>query len=253
MALLNPLQGDGKIKKESAVDKLCETIRQLILNGTWRTGEKLPTEHELADYFGLNRMTVRAALQRLNALGILETRVGDGTYVRSFDFASLVSEVSDFYETPDLMESIGEFRQVVEGGCARLIIDRGTPEEIKELRRISEELSEYMDRRRQCFSSGTDVSDQEIGRSYQLIFQFHEQLFRMTHNTLLYYAHAVSRDAVCKALMANGERRMRYFYEQGQFDRVKQHEKILAAIERKDYDACQDAITKYVGQEVAPY
>ena len=60
-----------KIKKESAVDKLCSILREQILSGTWRTNEKIPTEHELAERFGLNRMTVRAALQRLNALGIL--------------------------------------------------------------------------------------------------------------------------------------------------------------------------------------
>jgi len=239
-----------KIIKESAVDKLSSVLRELILNGTWQTGEKIPTEVELAEQYGLNRMTVRAALQRLNALGILETRVGDGTYVRPFDFVSLISDVSDFYECPELMDSIGEFRQIVEGGAARLIIDRGTPEDLEELRRICRELSAAEDRR---FANYTHPDPEDAKRSYELIFQFHEQLFKMTHNTLLYYAHAVSRDAVCKALMANGERRFKYFCEHQVYGQRKQHEVILAAIEAKDYERCRIEIEKYVGQEVDPY
>lgn len=43
-----------------------------------------PSESDLADLFGVNRLTVRLALQKLNTLGILDTRVGDGTYVCAF-------------------------------------------------------------------------------------------------------------------------------------------------------------------------
>lgn len=42
----------------------------------------IPSEHELKERFNVNRNTIRAALNRMNALGIIETRQGDGTYLK---------------------------------------------------------------------------------------------------------------------------------------------------------------------------
>ena len=56
-----------KIKKVSAADLVCSKIKELVTNGTWATDQKIPSESELADTFGVNRLTVRIALQRLNA------------------------------------------------------------------------------------------------------------------------------------------------------------------------------------------
>ena len=72
---------DLKIKKKSTADLVCEKMKSMISNGTWQYYQKIPSESDLAEMFGVNRLTVRIALQRLNALGILDTRVGDGTYV----------------------------------------------------------------------------------------------------------------------------------------------------------------------------
>ena len=237
-----------KIKKESAVDKLCSILREQILSGTWRTNEKIPTEHELAERFGLNRMTVRAALQRLNALGILETRVGDGTYVRAFDFTDLIANISNFYTSMELLDDVWEFRKIVEGGSARLIIDNGTEEDLAELRRISEEMTAAQN---QLIEAGGYPDSDAVNHMYQLIFLFHEQLFKMTHNKLLYYAHAVSKDAVCQALMISGQQREEHYFNVGTPEKLKFHEKIVELIVAKDYDACQEAITKYVSREIA--
>ena len=83
-----------KIKKTSAADLVCRKMRELIVDGTWAINEKIPSEADLAENFGVNRLTVRIALQRLNALGVLETRVGEGTFVRSFDFDKHLAEIS---------------------------------------------------------------------------------------------------------------------------------------------------------------
>lgn len=243
----------GKIKKESAVDKLCAAMRQRILSGVWSTNEKIPTENELAEAFGLNRMTVRAAIQRMNALGIMETRVGDGTYVVPFNFTNLISEVSEFYTSSELVKETAVFRQIVEGGSYRLIIDNGTPEELEQLRVISAELSECLDRRIALEKQGEKVPDTLKNYSYSLIFRFHDQLFTMTHNKLLYYAHAISRDAVCRALCESGERRQIVFSQTGEWDNLKYHEKILEAIEEKNYEECRRRLTQYVSLETRYY
>ena len=80
------MEDNMRIKKVSASEQVCEAIQEQISGGVWRVGDKLPSESELAQKFGVNRLTVRMALQKLNALGIVETRTGSGTFVIEFDF-----------------------------------------------------------------------------------------------------------------------------------------------------------------------
>ena len=82
------MEEDMKIKKVSASEQVCEAIQDQISAGVWKVGDKLPSESDLAAKFGVNRLTVRMALQKLNALGIVETRTGSGTFVIEFDFES---------------------------------------------------------------------------------------------------------------------------------------------------------------------
>lgn len=56
-------------------------LRQNIEDGEWKVGDKIPAERELANDFGVSRMTLRQAIQALVDEGILERRVGSGTFV----------------------------------------------------------------------------------------------------------------------------------------------------------------------------
>ena len=122
----NMPENSMKIKKMSAPDLICERIKSLISNGTWEQNKKIPSESELAETFGVNRFTVRMALQKLNTLGILDTRVGDGTYVSSFNFEKHIQEIAEFYINPELLDDVSEFRMLIEVECARLAIQRAT-------------------------------------------------------------------------------------------------------------------------------
>ena len=110
---------ETKIKKVSTVDLITEKMKTFILDGTWALNKKIPSESELANIFGVNRFTVRMALQKLNIIGVLETKAGDGTYVRSFDFEKHMEQIYDFYMTPKLLDDITEFRYDYRSGmCA---------------------------------------------------------------------------------------------------------------------------------------
>ncbi|MBP3731273.1 MAG: GntR family transcriptional regulator [Mailhella sp.] len=60
-----------------------QKITQALLDGRWKLFERLPSERLLAEEFGVNRTTLRAAMTALAAKGILETRHGSGTHVRA--------------------------------------------------------------------------------------------------------------------------------------------------------------------------
>src|SRR5579862_4751277 len=72
------------VARQSVVDAVSDRLRGEILSGRLRPGTRLPSERELSLALGVNRLTLRAALGRLEALGLVATRHGAGTMVTSW-------------------------------------------------------------------------------------------------------------------------------------------------------------------------
>lgn len=72
-----------RINRGSLVETAIESIRTAIEQGQWSVGDRLPVEAELATALGVSRNTVREAVRVLAHVGMLETRQGDGTFVRA--------------------------------------------------------------------------------------------------------------------------------------------------------------------------
>lgn len=71
-------------RKVTVVDSIIEQFISLIQNGTLKPGDRLPTERELLQMFGVSRSSVREALQGLVAMDLIDVRVGEGTFVKGF-------------------------------------------------------------------------------------------------------------------------------------------------------------------------
>ena len=168
-----------KIKKVSVVDQVSEALKDNILNHTWEPGDKLPSEGDLADTFGVNRLSVRMALQKLNTLGLLETRVGDGTYVRKFSMAPYMNEIADIYMDEKHLNDVRELRNLLEGEAMRIAVSSSTEEEREELRQCYEQ---YEEKRSQLKE---DVDNERLmDELAEADFEFHHQVIRMSHNDL---------------------------------------------------------------------
>src|SRR6202789_4670416 len=72
------------VARQSVVDAVADRLRGDILAGRLRPGTRLPSERELSLALGVNRLTLRASLARLEALGLITTRHGAGTVVASW-------------------------------------------------------------------------------------------------------------------------------------------------------------------------
>jgi GntR family transcriptional repressor for pyruvate dehydrogenase complex len=72
------------VARQSVVDAVADRLRGEILAGRLRPGTRLPSERELSLALGVNRLTLRASLARLEALGLITTRHGAGTVVASW-------------------------------------------------------------------------------------------------------------------------------------------------------------------------
>ena len=114
----------SKIRQPKLSDVIEQQLEFLILEGTLRPGEKLPPERELAKQFDVSRPSLREAIQRLEAKGLLLRRQGGGTFVQSSLWQSfsdpLVELLSDHPESQfDLLET----RHALEGTrhCAALM------------------------------------------------------------------------------------------------------------------------------------
>lgn len=200
------MEQDLKISKKSTADLVSDKIKELITNHTWTTGQKIPTEMELSKSFGVNRLTVRIALQRLSALGLLDIRVGDGTYVKQFDLNSQIHELADFYISPETMEHVIEYREIMESGCVSAMISRYTEEELEHFHglclRFQEELEQYYEEKnpeqaRNYFFKTIDTTE-----------EMHASLIGMTHNTLMTYAFSLAKEPMRRHMYYNASVRI---------------------------------------------
>ncbi|MEE3117728.1 MAG: GntR family transcriptional regulator, partial [Pseudomonadota bacterium] len=116
-----------KIRKGSLVETTIESLRQAIEGGQWPVNSKLPVEAELADALGVSRNTVREAVRVLVHVGMLDTRQGDGTYVRATrDAGETLRRIS----RTRLAEQL-EVRIMLETEAATLAASRRTEDDLR--------------------------------------------------------------------------------------------------------------------------
>ena len=118
------------IPRLKVADQLAERVRGAILGGSYKPGQALPSERDLAEQFAVNRSTVREALQRLEAWGLIELRHGGATRVRDFlveaGFQLLPYLVAPGGQAdPELLADLLELRVMLLGWTARRAAEQG--------------------------------------------------------------------------------------------------------------------------------
>jgi GntR family transcriptional regulator, transcriptional repressor for pyruvate dehydrogenase complex len=111
-----------------------QLLEYLLNSGAIHVGDRLPSERELAETFGVGRSAVREALKSLSLLGLLEIRQGDGTYLRKGS-STVLPQVIQWGMLLDRqhIDSLLDARRVVEIGLAELAAVRRTDQDLVEL------------------------------------------------------------------------------------------------------------------------
>ncbi len=91
--------------RTSLVDHISADLLNRLQRGELRAGERLPTEHQLTDEYGVSRATVRSALRRLESLGLTVTRHGLGTFAN----AGTTEVRADLRQLNSLSDTIASF------------------------------------------------------------------------------------------------------------------------------------------------
>jgi GntR family transcriptional repressor for pyruvate dehydrogenase complex len=121
-------------------EQVVQQIRERIRAGALVPGQRLPTERELSDSFNVSRGVVREALKVLTSMGLVESRQGSGTYIRTDPIPSISRALTLSATTePDSLLSLLELREPVEVAAARFAAQRRSPDQAEALRALAEE------------------------------------------------------------------------------------------------------------------
>ncbi|OUL59017.1 pyruvate dehydrogenase complex transcriptional repressor PdhR [Pseudoalteromonas ulvae] len=116
-----------KIKAAKLSDVILEQLENMILEGSLAAGQKLPPERELAKQFDVSRPSLREAIQKLEAKGLVTRRQGGGTYVKNQLEGGMTDPLFELISKhPESQFDLLEFRHALEGIAAYYAALRGT-------------------------------------------------------------------------------------------------------------------------------
>lgn len=131
------------LKKESVLQSVINRLTDAIKSGELKPGDKMPSEVELAEAFGVARSSVREAIKILSYLGVLESRRSEGTFVCSGFSESMIDPmVYGIYLNQDSVENLMELREMTETGMMRIAIVHHSESELRELEQILRKMEE---------------------------------------------------------------------------------------------------------------
>lgn len=113
----------------------------MIKNGTLKPGDKLLPVHQLAEQFQVGRSAVREALSALRAMGLIEMKQGEGTYVKNFDSSALTKPLNNMLlmKKEDILDLL-EVRKVLEVGAVRAAAVKRTEDNLKNMKHWLDEM-----------------------------------------------------------------------------------------------------------------
>jgi len=112
-------------RSNSKFVKIVDQIRQMISTDGLLAGDKLPSERELSERLSVGRSSVREALRALELLGLIETRRGEGTFLRDFHEHKLVELLSAFIlQDAQKRYDVSQTKEIIEEGCLSLLIQQ---------------------------------------------------------------------------------------------------------------------------------
>ena len=207
---------------------IVDQIKLLIRDGRLQPGDRLPSERELCQRFGVSRVTVREALRVLEASGLLAIRVGahGGAFLTTPSAERLGEGLADLISlAPMTAANVTEARIIVELGILPLVVERATEDDVATLLAMVDEADKALE-------DGT----YDTGMSAA----FHIRVGACTHNPAV------------EMLLQTFHGPMRMSLERSHADApmshqgVDEHRALATAIKDRDLDAARDVMTKHL-------
>lgn len=129
------------IAKTRLSDQVAQELQNMIADETYKVGQKLPVENELAQMFSVSRVTVREAVRKLSVMGILDVRQGGGTFVKCLTPESFMTPVLPMLALDKKnLNDIFEVRILIECKSAELAAQNITDAQLEKLKRLLDKM-----------------------------------------------------------------------------------------------------------------
>lgn len=214
-----------KVPKVNVTKTTFDILFQNIMNGKWKVGEKIPSENELRNSLSVSRHTIRSAIANLNMLGIIESRQGDGNYVKSAGIGLYIDFLIPYLMINQAnIPQIIEFRKCIEVATAKYATLRATEEDLDNI--------------------GTKLNICNVNRHNTNIYpqcdmDFHVSIAVASKNELLLQSMNVIRQYCFDAIND-------YFNESLAEEGANFHQNIYAALLRHDATSAEFYMTKHM-------
>lgn len=218
---------------KSVVDQVMDGIIRQIISGELPPGGKLPTEMELCRQFGAGRNSVREAVKKLQAYGLLYIKRADGTFVsEKYNRKMLDPMLYSLILQHNSWKDFVELRSVIDIGTMNIIVqrtdlDRFLPELYRILGELSAELHGQAPR---------------LERVLELDMQFHSHIAGAANNPML----ETITEYITLLTLPSRRETTRKVIESGEVDNfVELHRKLLTVIERRQAGQIVQAVQEH--------
>ena len=216
------------VRRDRVRDQVFDQLKDQIFKGSWQPGSKIPSENELATLLGVSRVSIREGLQKLATLGLLDTRHGEGTYVKEFSGDIYLNTLFPLLALDKLnILQVLEYRKVMDTGSVALAVERATEDDIDEMERI--------------YKAMTDNADEagDLGKFAQADLDFHLAVSKATKNPIFIKVNSIIKD-VLSVSMEGIVRAL------GKHDGLHYHRKIIDAIKKRDGEEAKRLMEEHV-------
>ncbi|MFZ5634778.1 MAG: FadR/GntR family transcriptional regulator [Bacillota bacterium] len=218
------------IKTKKIYEEIIEQVKVLIADGTLSPGDKLISEREMADKLQVGRSAVREAFRALEAMGIIEIRPGEGTFIteaNTYPFMQVLAHL--LVAERDSVRELMELRKIMEVESAGLAALRHTSEEVKEM-------EEHLEQMR------LDILNGELGEEADM--KFHYAIAKATHNSLFYKLMNTISDTMRSGLKTAREQLYR---TPGTPERLlREHREICEQIKNGNVEGARKAMLEHL-------
>lgn len=166
-----------EVGRKKSADGVVRQLEELLLSGIYKSGERLPSERDMAVNLDVSRPTLRQGLKDLEARGLIVSRQGGGTYVGNL-FGSIFSEsmINLFRTNEDAASDYLEFRREIEPVSARLAAQRATKSDRELLANVIKRMEK---------AHAADDAQHSSELASELDVEFHLAIGEMAHNAML--------------------------------------------------------------------
>ncbi|KHE72045.1 FadR/GntR family transcriptional regulator, partial [Halobacillus sp. BBL2006] len=211
------------IRTKKIYEQVADSLLDSLKNGTLKSGDKLDSVEVLAKNFNVGRSAIREALSALRAMGILEMRQGEGTYVKAFDASRFSLPVSvAFLMKAEDMKDLLEVRQILEVGAAGSAAASRTEEDLEPMKAALRAMEEAK-------------GNGELGEQADLAF--HMALVRASHNQMLINLMNSVSEIMVQAMR---ETRKLLHTNDGTERLLQEHKRIMDAIESQEEEKARE-------------